>query len=77
MDNFSDEVLAQVNDMWSRVKLISISWLGIGLITGTIILLIALVIVYMNKDSKIFRCKERDRKVKPGFKEVKRENIYK
>lgn len=75
MDNFSDDVLSEVNDMWSKVKLISISWLGIGLITGSIVLLIALVMVYMNKDSKIFKRKEKDRKIKPGFKEVKRENI--
>ncbi len=76
MDNFQAEDLIRINEMWNEVKLITFSHLTIGLIIGAIVLLIALAVIYKYRDSKIFKFKEKDKKIKEGYKEVKRETIY-
>jgi len=54
MDNFSDSVLEEINDMWSKVKLITFPTYAIILIVVLIVLIIAGLVIYKFKD-KIFR----------------------
>jgi spermidine/putrescine-binding protein len=76
MDNFSNESLILVNQMWSKVKLITLSDLVIILIVIGIALAIGGVVVYKYRD-KIFGViiSNKERKIKKGLKVVKKENI--
>ncbi|MBQ8426950.1 MAG: extracellular solute-binding protein [Clostridia bacterium] len=76
MDNFSPEDLQLVNEMWSEVKLITLTDLTIILIVVGIVLIITAVVLYKYKE-KIFGVKisDKERKIKKGLKIVNKENI--
>ena len=72
MDNFSNESLELVNEMWNKVKLITFSNLTIILIAVAIVIIIASYYLYKYR-GKIFKIdlSPKDRKVKKGHKIVK------
>lgn len=77
MDNFEEEDLVLINEMWNKVKLITLPSYVLILITVGIILLIAGFVVYKFKD-KIFDKNISSEQTKPrkkGYKVVKIEEI--
>ncbi len=76
MNNFSPEELELVNEMWSEVKLITLTNTAIILIVTAIVLSISAVILYKYRE-KVFGVKisNRERKIKKGLKVVSKENI--
>lgn len=75
MDNFPVEDLTRINEMWSEVKLITLSTFAICSILGIIVLFIVLAVIYKYRDAKIFNRKEKEKKIKKGYKEIKREYL--
>ena len=76
MDNFSNEQLELVNEMWNKVKLITLSNTTIILIVVAMVLAIAGVVVFVYRE-KLFgkRISEKDRKIKKGLKVISKEQI--
>lgn len=77
MDNFSDEDLELVNEMWNKVKLITLPTYALILIAAAIVLLIAGFVIFKFRD-KIFErtiSSEQNKPRKKGYKVVKIEDI--
>lgn len=76
MDNFSPGDLELVNEMWSEVKLITLTDIAIILIVVGMVFMITAVVLYKYKE-KIFGVKisDKERKIKKGLKIVRKENV--
>ena len=71
MDNFSIEDLELVNEMWNKVKLITISDLGIILIVVAMVAVIGFACCVKWKDKLFSRnISQKERRVRPGLKIV-------
>lgn len=76
MRNFTGEELENVNNMWKRVKLITLSDLAIKLILDGILLVIVGIIIYKYREPIFSKFKKKDGKEKVSKNTVvKKENI--
>ncbi len=75
MDNFSEQDLKLVNEMWNEVKLITFNTLTIILIVTAIVLIVVALVLYKYRE-KIFGVKisDKEKKIKKGLKVIKKEN---
>ncbi len=77
MDNFSAEDLALVNEMWNKVKLITLPTYALIIITVIIVLAIVGVVLFKFRD-KIFEktiSKEQTKPRRKGYKVIKIEDV--
>lgn len=78
MQNFDNETLLSINDMWETVKGETFPVWVILLVAGIVLLLAVLIVLYRHKEKlKWFRLPERKLTAmeKKGYKAVKKENI--
>ncbi len=76
MRNFTGEELENVNNMWKRVKLITLSDLAIKLILDGILIVIVGVVIYKYREPIFSKFRKKERKEKASKNTVvKKENI--
>ncbi len=75
MKNFSGEELVRVNDMWKKIKLVTLTDGQIFLVLGGIALFIALVVVIKYRERLFGKKRFEDKEKKSKYKVIKREKL--